>query len=241
MVTKTTHRPSADSLSRRIHISDGQFRTERPSDYALPDFDTISYMRIELMHNLPGSHKPEWVLKFFISYASKPEYIDTHNLQTGVFFNLSSGAQIERTTAKAQETDSFKATYLHRVGNEQAKLAADKAARPRGMKKNTRHVCDHVIAGFCTVKKAPWGTVVIPQQQAIITPYTRTDAESGEMQFRATLWLNQNNVRQRQVVLHDVRKPGRAPNASVMVGYYDGVGFGTWRASQSKKAAVLQP
>lgn len=241
MVTKTTHRPNVASLSRRIHIKDGQFRTELPSDYALPDFDAISFVRVELMHNQPGSHKPEWVLKFFISHASKPEDIDTHNLQTGVYFNLSSGAQIQRTAAKAQETDSFKATYLRHVGNEQAKLAADKAGRARGMKKNTQHVFDHVLAGFCTVKKAPWGTVVIPQQQAIITPYTRTDAQTGEIQYRATLWLNQNNVRQRQVTLRDVRSPERAENASVMIGYYDGVGFGAWRASQNEKAAVLQP
>lgn len=154
---------------------------------------------------------------------------------------MASGAQVQRTAAKAQETESFKATYLHHVSVEEQKHAYDKASRARGQKKNSVHVFDRVIAGFCTVKKAPWGTVVIPQQQAIITPFTVISQESGEIKCRASLWLNQNNVRQRQIVMHDLRKPGRAANASVMVGYYDAIGYSSWKATQNGRAAVSQP
>lgn len=211
---------------RMKKVGDDEFVDDYASNYTLPNLDDISWMRIELFHNKPGSHKPEWVIKFIINECDNAHEVNTSETTREVHFNLFSGRTIKAVTKKSPETDSFKRRFTRNVDKWQGWMKAIKASRPRGQKKCLDAPLDKVIAGFCYVRKAPWGTVCIPSQHAIILP------GEADGKYFADMWLNQNNTRYRTIRLLDNRSDTMHANAPVMIGYYDPIGYYEWRREQ---------
>lgn len=204
------------------------FVDDYASNYTLPDLDTIGWMRVELFHNKVGSGQCEWVLKFIINECDHPWEVNTQISTREVFYNLYHGRKLDQVLEKSKENKSFIRRFQDRIFNQDSRLKAQKMLRPAKQKK-TNHVIDKVIAGFCYVKQAPWGTVTFPQQQAILLP------GEGDNTYTALLSLNQNEQKNRMIMMHDVRnhkaagKESRDENACVMVGYLDQVGYNDWR------------
>jgi hypothetical protein len=212
-----------------------QLVDDHASNYSLPNLDDISWMRVELFHNEPGSGQTEWVLKFIINQCAGPEYVNTSLSTREVYFNLFSSYAFKRALGNCKENPTFLNRFKNVFERAKDRLKDIKACRPRGQKTIDAPI-DQVIAGFCYVKKAPWGTVTFPQQQAVLMPWSMPGRK-----HEAVLSLRQNDQRFRTIIMHDMRghipegKTQRDENAAVMVGYLDQVGYMEWLTANQQK------